>query len=168
MFLRSPKNLLQSLHSFHEGWVQNPWYGIASAYLFVLIVVVLISLALRCVPAQAHDQHRPDLDNFYSNLKDPKGNSCCNLMDCHTTDAEIRPGKDGRPHWWARLAVPNGNGGWTERPEWMEIPDDKVLHQLNPTGEAVFCHTISWKLNNGTMLDPASITVRCFLPESQS
>ena len=139
-----------------DACADNPWCGVLSAYLLVCIVVVLTFLGIRY--AHAHDHNKPDLNSFYSGLKDNNGNSCCNLIDCHETEAAIRG-----DHWWAQLAVQE-NGQWQPRPEWMEIPDDKVIKNSNPTGKAIFCHTVSWK---NKVLDPKSITIRCFLPPEQ-
>lgn len=148
------------MKKYMELCAQNPWCGVASAYLFVCIIVVLIALGVRF--AHAHDSHHPELDNFYSSLKDKHGNSCCNMTDCHEAEAEIRG-----DHWWAQLAVKKNNT-WENRPEWMEIPDDKVIINANPIGKAIFCHTISWQTGTNTFqLDPKSITIRCFLPPEQ-
>jgi hypothetical protein len=136
-------------------------------FAFGAMVIYAFLAATSPRPAHAHDVHRPELDSFYGSLKDPKGNSCCQMTDCHPTQAEIRPSasEPAKQVWWAQLGIPTGGvpGEWSPRPEWIEIPPDKIITNVNPSGTPVICHTISWK--QGTHeLDPASITVRCFLP----
>lgn len=82
----------------------------------------LITLATK---ARSHDH--------YTHWKQPGTEmSCCNEKktengvstgDCYVTTAELRKGV-----WWARLDT----GGW------VEIPDARILRQLNPdeTGQA--------------------------------
>lgn len=137
-----------------ERCAQNPWCGIGTGYLFVVIVIVIVVCLFRfLLPANAHDAMHPDMDSFYEGLKDPHGNSCCSMLDCHPTEAEL---KDG--HWRARLLRPEE--GKFIPDVWVAIPDEKVLKNHNPVGQPIICHVIQWK--DGHM-DPSTF-VRCFLP----
>ena len=122
--------------------------------------------------AHAHDWKRPDLDQWYGSLRNPKSNyhvirdiGCCSKDDCHTTEAEMR-GND----WWARLGRPmtaaNGQHDW-DLQGWVKVPVEAVLlHQDNPTASAVICHSVN--LARGGDIDPAATTVYCFIPPTES
>jgi hypothetical protein len=99
------------------------------------LVVALVVLA-RIVAAYAHDHKQPGLDAWYAGLKrDGDGFPCCNITDCHRTEAEIR---DDR--WWARIGKPLGDGEW-ELGEWRPVPEETILKgKTNMAGEPVICH----------------------------
>src|SRR5258707_11470351 len=96
----------------------------------------LASLLLPVVAA-AHEGN-DQLSTWYRSLQTPYGKSCCNMHDCHTTDARIE-----HEHWQAKIGD-----------QWIDVPDSAVLHRDNLAGEAVIC---MW---NGS--------VRCFIPASQT
>lgn len=110
---------------------------------------------------------------FYKTWKQPDNPaiSCCNANkydtltgkthisgDCEPTHAELRPGADGLVHWWAR--VPEWMIKEGMQP-WIEIPDSKVIHERNPTGEeAHLCVTALYHL--GSKVPTPNIL--CFSP----
>lgn len=133
------------------------------AWLFAIIL-----LLARAKLAHAHDRLHPDLDNWYGGLTRPgvshdwPAASCCSKTDCHTTDAELRQGE-----WWARIGTRKTDGDWELR-DWVRVPADRVLERHdNPTGEAVICHKIAWRLDGQTLAAQAS-EVWCFVPASES
>lgn len=90
--------------------------------------------------------------DWFSSLKIPAtGGSCCDVSDCHQTEAEFR-GKA----WWAKV-----EGLWTE------IPREKVL--VNPKtldGEAYVCNSAS-RAGSGTgstTSQPSAPIIYCFVP----
>ena len=118
-----------------------------------------------------HDGHHPELDQWYQNLRMSNGLSCCNVTDCHPTEAELRA--DG--HWWARLGDPidplKGPRDWILGP-YVQVPDDTIVRDAyghvipNPTGEPVICHMTA----HNAFGQPAwaSEFVRCFVPGIES
>jgi hypothetical protein len=137
-----------------------------------MLIRVLLWLLLWCTPALGHDWKRPDLDAWYGSLKNPRASSgvvrdigCCSKEDCHETEAEMR-GND----WWARLGSQHrvkAGIDW-ELADWVKVPAEAVLlHQTNPTGSAVICHSVTLT-DGGRRIDPAASTVFCFVPPSES
>lgn len=134
----------------------------------------ILTAIAACValPATAHDHHKPQLDQWYQSLERPdrKGMgwgysnsiSCCQLTDCHETEAEFR-GSDV----WARLGYQE-NGDW-HLVNWMKVPPEKIIRQkYNPTGNPVICHTMSWKKNSYEMeTGPGGVEIYCFIDASQ-
>lgn len=149
------------------------WNGLIGVAIVAAIIFGLgFALMSGVPPAHGHDWKRPDLDAWYGSLKNPHASSrvvrdigCCSKDDCHETAAEMR-GND----WWARLGRPvtlaNGQRDW-EPQDWVKVPAEAVLlHQDNPTGSAVICHSVN--LARGGGIDPAATTVFCFIPPTES
>jgi hypothetical protein len=117
--------------------------------ILVSVTVLVVFLAFSHV-LQSHEHKHPELNAWYLSLRNSKGTICCNMVDCHRTEAEMR--QDGK--WWARLGRaiydphhPTVPSDW-ELTDWVQIPDDVVLKNVsNPTGEAVICHSL-----DGTVL----------------
>ena len=137
-----------------------------------MLIRALLSLLLWCTPVLAHDWKRPDLNAWYSSLKNPRASSrvvrdigCCSKDDCHETEAQMR-GND----WWARLGNQHrvkGGIDW-ELADWVKVPAEAVLlHQTNPTGSPVICHSVTLT-DGGRRIDPRASTVFCFVPPSES
>jgi hypothetical protein len=126
-----------------------------------MVIYVFIELASHRA-AHAHDAMHPEFNEFYAGLKDNQGHTCCNMQDCHPTQAEIGHNQFGEHVWFAQLALPK-DGEWVPQTEWIEIPMDKIIKGPNPTGHPIICHTIAWQINT-SHLDPNKIEVRCFLP----
>jgi hypothetical protein len=136
-----------------------------------LTLIPIVTLAF-LAEAHAHDWRRPDLDKWYSGLRNPRSSSsvvrnvgCCSKDDCHETEAEMR-GND----WWARLGLPvtrpDGNHDW-DLQNWVKVPTETVLlNQSNPTGNAVICHAVN-RATGGGRIDPGA-TVFCFIPPAES
>ncbi len=108
-----------------------------------IIIVVLGVLALAWAgTANAHDRKAmtdPDRGKWFDSLTTPNGASCCNLKDCHQTEADWHAGQ-----WWAVV-----EGKWTP------IPPEKVLsHPTSIDGEAYVCNAVI-----GT-----PPTIYCFVP----
>jgi len=125
-----------------------------------VIRLILLFLLVFLLPVQAHDPKHHEFDNWYEGLQRPNGmGSCCNIHDCHTTNAEIRQGD-----WWAQIGMPKDDGTW-DLLDWVKIPSEVVLQHNNPTGEAVICHSLQWV---GSVFASQAITIYCFIPPSQS
>ena len=117
-----------------------------------VMVLAITLLALGCLfePVIAHDHNREYLNGWFSGLhagKDGKGAWCCDGSDLDTGKAkhvatEDWDVKDG--HYRVRL-----DG------QWIDVPDDAVIHQPNLYGE-----TLVWPV----YVSGLSISIRCFLP----
>jgi len=129
-------------------------------------VTFVVSCCLFMVPpgvAKAHDVNHREFDGWYSGLKRPGTTaSCCNVSDCHRTQAEYRA--DG---WWARVGKPvyrSDAAGKVYVADWVlldfiHIPEDKILRQHdNPTGEAVICHSTP------ILIGVQPVILYCFVP----
>jgi hypothetical protein len=146
------------------------WSFRKAVAVFGLTLMAIVVLAC-LTKAHAHDWRRPDLDAWYSGLRNPRSSSsavrnvgCCSKDDCHETEADMR-GND----WWARLGMRHGLD-W-ELADWVKVPAEAILlNQTNPTGNAVICHsvTLSDPTGNGTRGDAAAATVFCFIPPAES
>lgn len=147
---------------------RTPIYGllIATAALTASAMGTAVwSHSLWSSVAYAHDRQHPELDDWYGNLRRPHAgpsasNSCCSKTDCHTTDAELRNGE-----WWARLGRRRTDGNW-DLIDWVKVPAEAVLERHdNPTGEGVICHSADWLDGR---VNPAGITIWCFVPPTES
>lgn len=87
------------------------------------------------------DDHR---SNWFNSLKQPSnGITCCNLSDCHETDAKQLA--DGS--WTAVIEDPGGK-------RWTAIPPDKVVKRpLSIDGAAYLCNAV-YVIND----------IYCFIP----
>ena len=115
---------------------------------------------------KAHDVNHPEFDDWYSGLMRPgTTTSCCNVSDCHRTEAEYRA--DG---WWARIGRPVYRSNAAGKPyvadwvllDFIHIPEDKILRQHdNPTGEVVICHSTP------ILIGIQPVILYCFVPPSE-
>jgi hypothetical protein len=75
-------------------------------------------LFLAAAPAQAH------MNDWYMELKDKNGQSCCSFKDCRRVD----------------MCSPAGGGeGLAIEGKCIKVPYDKVLDTSSPDGEAHAC-----------------------------
>ena len=132
----------------------------------VFAVLVVALCVLFSYPAKAQGGHER-YHSYYQHWKQPgSGISCCNANeyidtlsgrmhisgDCEPTHAEIRDG-----HWWAR--VPQYMIDTGVEP-WVEIPDDKIIHERNPsTEEGHLCGTQYWQEGKRP-----TFRILCFVP----
>jgi hypothetical protein len=109
----------------------------------LIFIAAAVALGLTIAVAYAHDMaawNDKKRGDWFNSLKQPNGQSCCNLQDCEPTDAEQRGGQ-----WWAVV-----------RGRWKAVPPEKVLtHPLSIDGEAYICASA-----NG---DPKFATIYCFI-----
>jgi hypothetical protein len=116
--------------------------------------------------AKAQDGHSR-YHEYYKEWMQPAPNDnvkCCNATtyedgthtggDCEPTQAELRNGE-----WYARLPpYVAGKDGW---PEWVRIPEEKIVREINPSpNEAHLCWIRSWR---GEEKTPEK-GVLCFVP----
>lgn len=141
-------------------------------FLVTVVTAILVSLGLFVLLArQAHAQDTAPHERFhqyYQTWKQPGmyGLSCCNANeyvdtlsgrmhiagDCEPTRAEIRNG-----HWWAKVPDYMIEAGV---PAWVEIPDDKVIHERNPSyEEGHLCGTVEYWQGK-----PPTVRILCFVP----
>jgi hypothetical protein len=103
------------------------------AYIGFAFIIALLMMAFAVTPkARAQDNgHYLYHADYYSKWHQPGSDaSCCNgretkdgqtTGDCAPTRAEVRRG-----NWWAK--VPGSS-------EWVEIPDERIIRERNPTPE---------------------------------
>jgi hypothetical protein len=93
---------------------------------YILILILFIT-------AQAQEIHHhagvsPAVDRFYSTWfrPDKPNQSCCNKIDCYSTQARYRNGG------WEALQRETGN--------WIKVPPQKIEHNRdNPDGQTHVC-----------------------------
>lgn len=83
--------------------------------------------------------HAADRGEWFKSLQVPgTGYSCCDVADCHKTNAKFVGG-----HWYAAVPAPDGPA--------TEVPPDKVLRRpISIDGDAYICTNNNW--------------IRCFIP----
>jgi hypothetical protein len=109
--------------------------------------LALVLLAASCSASIAADRN-----DWYKSLKMPGTNaSCCEIADCHSTDADWR-----NDQWWV---VING--------KWQRVPDAKVLASPpSIDGSAYVClGTPSWSFGGPPPTEPI---IYCFVPPNWS
>lgn len=120
-----------------------------------LLMYMLVS------PAHPHDHMRPDLDNWFTELRSGNG-PCCDgpkTDALHLQDADWETQQKDGSHY--RVRVPrNGSDfqramhGENVETEWVDVPDRAVIEEPNKAGV-----TLVWPLY-GYMGN----TIRCFMP----
>lgn len=132
----------------------------------VVFAVIACLFAIPAARAQDHSEGHAQYHDVYKDWCQPgnpkpcaRPNSCCDERvtnpetgerkgDCFPTEAEMRPSADPLIKylvWWAKR----------ETGEWAEIPDSKIIHEINPdpTGSrAHFCE------------HPVTGMIFCFVP----
>jgi hypothetical protein len=112
-----------------------------------LLTLLLLGMGSQCAMAQEH--HHSFHEDFYKTWKQPNSTaSCCNARiekngkeegDCEPTQARLGP-----VGWQAWLR---------QESRWIDIPDDRIIREKNPTQGGVDSH-LCW--NWGRVL--------CFVP----
>ena len=101
--------------------------------------LAFISIAASAAPPPGSDPNSPTATWFRDLMRPDTNTSCCDASDCRNVVSRITP--DG---WEARIGA-----------RWLRVPPDRVLHQDNPTGQAVACY-LPW------------LGIICFVPPPQS
>lgn len=104
---------------------------------YVKIGTAILALAVLAGPARAAPPPVGSDDwnvmhpyaDWVTTQHDEAGRWCCNIADGRPVDAETRGNA-----WWAHITPEHFPG---ERDRWAEVPDNKVLHQANPTGSPI-------------------------------
>jgi hypothetical protein len=118
--------------------------GVFVAVMGIAFLVFIIIASL----ADAHMHDRADLDDWFGQLHDKKGASCCSTTDGTTikdADWDAFEDADGKPHYRVMMEG-----------EWQVVPDDKVLDGPNKYGTTMVWY---WR-------DNGKIKIRCFMPGS--
>jgi hypothetical protein len=107
-----------------------------------IVIVPFVLVAIYIAVANAHDAHRPDLDDWFKQLKSKNGDLCCSGTDgTALSDVDWRS-KDGR--YQVRLEG-----------QWIDVPEGAVITEPNRAGR-----TMVWPVRGYY----AGLTVRCFMP----
>ena len=126
-------------HGVHDRAPSCRLSRAARASVSVVAGLVLISIAAPAAPPSGSDLNSPTATWFRDLMRPDTNTSCCDASDCRTVVSRITP--DG---WEARIGA-----------RWLRVPPDRVLHQTNPTGQAVACY-LPW------------LGIICFVPPPQS
>jgi hypothetical protein len=105
-------------------------------------ILVVAALLMSYTKASPHDHSRPELDQWFKELRAKGGAPCCDGSDAHSVEDPNWEMKDG--HYRVRL-----NG------EWVDVPDEAVVAVPNKFGPALV-----WPYEG----DKAHQGVRCFMP----
>jgi hypothetical protein len=81
---------------------------------------VVFAFAALSLPVHAEGNRA----SWFHSLKQPvTGMSCCDIADCHATQADWRQGE-----WWAKVEG-----------EWQPVPKSKLLKKTSIDGQAYVC-----------------------------
>lgn len=126
-----------------------------SVIAWVALAVAVILAAVTSRPAHPRYagaepvQYSPEILDWIKGLQSSQQRSaCCDLADGDFTQQDLRPGADGRTHFFA-----------TVEGEWVEIPDGALVREPNRIGRPIVWYS-RWMGLNGK---PVTF-VRCFLP----
>src|SRR6266404_5646570 len=112
-----------------------------------IILLVLYALLFYVVPAKAHDQDRPDLNQWFDHLASGKG-LCCSFADgtaLADVDWDVKEG-----HYRVRIEE-----------QWWDVPKEAVIEEPNRAGK-----TMVWPIFYRPLNAPLRIEIRCFMPGS--
>jgi len=98
-----------------------------------------ISFAASAAPPPGANPNDPMATWFRDLMRPDTNTSCCDSSDCRRVVSRMTP-----TGWDARI----GNA-------WLSLPPDRVLHQDNPTGEAIACYL-------------PTLGIICFVPPPQT
>lgn len=125
--------------------------AVGLAALFWLSLMVSQARGREVFPGQ-YAQVDPRLRQWFRDQKVPgTQSSCCSESDGVYAEEDIRDG-----HYWTRFVARQYNDGApvTEiQSEWMQVPDEAVIHDPNRHGAPV----VWWGWNGG-------LTIRCYAP----
>ena len=103
--------------------------------------------------AHGHDAQRPDLDNWYSQLRSHTDSPCCDGSDFGKgTAAHLEP-QD-----WATQDKPNSHYKVFLEGVWVDVPDTALVDVPNKDGRALVWFYTTWIEQIGKP------TIRCFMP----
>jgi hypothetical protein len=144
-----------------------PWQAVLQIAAIVAAAILIIWLFATIAPAHAHDQARPDLDNWFMALHAKGGAMCCDGTEAvHISDVDWKPidascvkaEKDPRDGHYCVQALD----------KWWVIPDYAWIEGPNRFGEALLWAT--WRDDDGverianTGHHVSIIYIRCFMP----
>jgi hypothetical protein len=113
-------------------------------------LLAILTLVLASIPAKGHDpQHRADLNEWASGLKNQSGTPCCNGQDWEHAEAQWESDA-------GRYSVKIGD-------QWLDVPPDKMVKGQNRVGVALVWYSMTWGLNGKSIPQ-----IRCFMPGTLS
>ena len=128
----------------------------------LIAVVLLLALGAAFEPILAHDPEHPELDDWYSSLKNMYGHSCCDGSDAVSVlDPDWERQDKPHSHYRVRLDV-----SATESKvdmQWVDVPDDALVDDKNRAGV-----TKVWPYLYSQSGGPTKMTIRCFMPGSMT
>jgi hypothetical protein len=132
--------------------------GIRAPRLYRSIVARTMALStvafLGTSTAYPHDSKRPELTNWFKNLKNKAGKRCCDSGDGQHAAAEWDMAKGG---YKVMLRHPHRP---TEPGQWFDVPASVVIDQPNLSGVAMVWWFPIYNYRDGSMTPE----LRCFIP----
>lgn len=126
---------------------------------------ILLLLALIATPVLAHDHSRPGLDKWFQSLNSRKGPCCDGPNKDALHLAEVDWESQHKAGHGYRVRVPKSVNDFAAAmrgekvvTEWVDVPDDAVIHEPNLAGQ-----TLVWP-----MYGYMGNTIRCFMIGSLS
>lgn len=119
--------------------------------------IMAAAIALLTMPANAREQYPgqyaqvdPSVRQWFRNQISPKtGANCCSEADGSYAEEEIRG-----IHYWVQFTAKSYDGKSDVVSEWMQVPDDVVIHDPNRNGApVVWWHYLDFVLK-----------IRCYAP----
>jgi hypothetical protein len=107
------------------------------------IAALAVTLSASAQPPPGADPNS-EIGKWFKSLKNEHGLPCCDVSDCRRVQARLMEG-----HYEAMIDE-----------QWASVPDSKIRHVANPTGEYIACYTYY----DGTR-DPPPLFF-CFVPIS--
>ena len=97
-----------------------------------LLALLLVTSTAIAAPPAGSDPDSPTAQ-WYRSLKSPHtGGSCCSEADCRPVVSRM-----AGDHYEA--FIDRRTFGSDAPDDWVAVPNEKVLHTTNPTGESVAC-----------------------------
>lgn len=109
------------------------------------VTTLIVSLFAATLLGTLLPAHAEDRGSWFKKLMRPDtGTSCCDIADCHRTDADWRGGQ-----WWAVV-----QGQWTPVP-----PEKELRNKTSIDGDAYIC---------SSQHPSSTVTIYCFVPPIMS
>jgi hypothetical protein len=114
----------------------------------VLIFGIVFVTMVMCSKVFAHDREHPERDGWMMALQNSAGVLCCSITDTNVVkDVQWDTWRDPKGISHYKIFVEEG---------WLQVPDDKVVHEPNKYGVP-----LAWLYHSDGIPE-----VRCFLPGS--
>ncbi len=91
---------------------------------------------------------RPEVRQWFDQMRSPGGQVCCSYADGHRTDYDMRQGQ-----YWIPIEG-----------EWYPVPPEAVIYDVNPIGDAVVWYLSQFVEGMTAAMLSAPYKIFCFVP----